>query len=210
MVNRCSQARAATSLLSRPPPEQSPGHQAASQGWDLSGSPPERTSLKTAPIFVGIDISKVHLDPALRPGNPVSRDANDAVGIAAVVARLKPLAPPLWSSSRPPVGGSGPGSPPCRSPRSRSPRSTSARPATSPRPPADGPRPTASMRRSWPPAPRPSALPCGPGPRRRCRPGTPGCPAVRRCWKCRSWNPTAWALAPTRRCGPAWSVPGPG
>ncbi len=51
--------------------------------------------MNTAPIFVGIDISKAHLDTAIRPGNQVSRDANDAVGIAALVARLKPLAPAL-------------------------------------------------------------------------------------------------------------------
>jgi transposase len=48
-----------------------------------------------APIFVGIDVSKAHLDSAIRPGQEPGRDTNDPAGIAAVVARLKPLAPIL-------------------------------------------------------------------------------------------------------------------
>jgi transposase len=47
------------------------------------------------PIFVGIDVSKAHLDSALRPGHRVDRDTNDPAGIAALVARLTPLAPAL-------------------------------------------------------------------------------------------------------------------
>ena len=45
--------------------------------------------------FVGIDVSKAHLDSATRPGSKAWRDPNDPAGIAAVVARLVPLAPAL-------------------------------------------------------------------------------------------------------------------
>jgi transposase len=51
--------------------------------------------MNTTPIFVGIDISKAHLDTATRPGHPVARHANDPAGIAALVAQLQPLAPAL-------------------------------------------------------------------------------------------------------------------
>ena len=51
--------------------------------------------MDTSPIFVGIDISKAYLDTATRPGHQVARRANDPAGIAALVARLKPLAPAL-------------------------------------------------------------------------------------------------------------------
>src|SRR4051794_22605649 len=51
--------------------------------------------MNTAPIFVGIDISKAYLDTALRPGPPVPRHTNDPAGIAALVARLQPLTPAL-------------------------------------------------------------------------------------------------------------------
>src|SRR5512143_2394925 len=51
--------------------------------------------MNTTPIFVGIAISKAHLDTATRPGHLVGRHANDPAGIAALVARLKPLAPAL-------------------------------------------------------------------------------------------------------------------
>jgi transposase len=48
------------------------------------------------PTFVGIDVSKAHLDSAIRPGTKaVARDPNDPAGIAALVSRLKPLAPTL-------------------------------------------------------------------------------------------------------------------
>jgi transposase len=48
------------------------------------------------PIFIGIDVSKAHLDSAIRPGNKAAaRHPNDSVGIAALVSRLKPLAPTL-------------------------------------------------------------------------------------------------------------------
>lgn len=46
-------------------------------------------------VFVGIDVSKAYLDSATRPGGQTSRDPNDAAGIAALIARLTPLAPAL-------------------------------------------------------------------------------------------------------------------
>ncbi len=51
--------------------------------------------MNTTPIFVGIDISKAHLDTATRPVRQLDRHTNDPAGIAALVARLKPLAPAL-------------------------------------------------------------------------------------------------------------------
>ena len=48
-----------------------------------------------APVFVGIDVSKAYLDSATRPGGKPGRDPNDPAGIAALVARLVPLAPTL-------------------------------------------------------------------------------------------------------------------
>jgi transposase len=47
----------------------------------------------TAPCFVGIDVSKDHLDVHLRPQAESFRLANDPQGIAALVRRLGPLAP---------------------------------------------------------------------------------------------------------------------
>lgn len=51
--------------------------------------------METIPTFVGVDVSKARLDSAIRPAGPACRDANDPAGIAALVARLKPLAPAL-------------------------------------------------------------------------------------------------------------------
>jgi len=51
--------------------------------------------MSTPPLFVGIDVSKAHLDVALRPTGTAFRLANSATGIAELVARLKPLAPTL-------------------------------------------------------------------------------------------------------------------
>ncbi len=48
-----------------------------------------------APIFVGIDVSKSYLDTAIRPGTKPDRDPNDPAGIAALISRLKPMAPAL-------------------------------------------------------------------------------------------------------------------
>ena len=44
-------------------------------------------------IFVGIDVSKARLDGASRPDGSAFSEANDARGIAALVARLRALAP---------------------------------------------------------------------------------------------------------------------
>src|SRR4051794_15366404 len=49
--------------------------------------------MDTALIFVGIDVSEAHLDSSIRPGAEAARDPNDPAGIAALVSRLKPLAP---------------------------------------------------------------------------------------------------------------------
>jgi transposase len=45
--------------------------------------------------FVGIDVSKAHLDVATRPDGATFRVANDPAGIADLVARLVPLSPAL-------------------------------------------------------------------------------------------------------------------
>lgn len=45
--------------------------------------------------YAGIDISKAHLDLAVHQQGPPQRLANDADGIAALVAQLVPLAPQL-------------------------------------------------------------------------------------------------------------------
>lgn len=46
-------------------------------------------------LFVGIDVSKTRLDTALRPSGQTFADANDADGIAALVARLPDYKPIL-------------------------------------------------------------------------------------------------------------------
>ena len=47
------------------------------------------------PRFVGIDVSKAHLDVASRPDGQEFRLPNTAEGIASLVDRLKPLGPTL-------------------------------------------------------------------------------------------------------------------
>jgi transposase len=50
----------------------------------------------TAPLtFVGIDVSKAHLDVAARPAGAAFRIGNDPAGLAELVGRLAPLAPAL-------------------------------------------------------------------------------------------------------------------
>jgi transposase len=46
-------------------------------------------------VFVGIDVSKAALDVAIRPGGLTFQVANDPDGVAALVDRLRPLAPAL-------------------------------------------------------------------------------------------------------------------
>src|SRR3954463_5306884 len=78
-------------------PEQSPGPRGrickdGTRRDTLSRSSPMDT--KPA-LFVGIDVSKAFLDTATRPGSKPERDPNDPAGIAALVSRLKSLAPAL-------------------------------------------------------------------------------------------------------------------
>src|SRR3954468_18042627 len=52
--------------------------------------------MDTKPTFVGIDVSKAHLDSVIRPGTKTAaRDPNDLAGITALVSRLVALAPTL-------------------------------------------------------------------------------------------------------------------
>jgi transposase len=51
--------------------------------------------MSASPLFVGLDVSKAHLDVALRPSGTAVRVANDPDGLAALVARRRPLAPAL-------------------------------------------------------------------------------------------------------------------
>ena len=51
--------------------------------------------MTTNPIFVGVDVAKEVLDVALRPSGEGWRVPNDAAGVAALVARLRPLGPAL-------------------------------------------------------------------------------------------------------------------
>lgn len=47
------------------------------------------------PVFVGIDVSKAHLDVAVRPGGAAFRAPNDPAGLAGLVGRLAPHRPAL-------------------------------------------------------------------------------------------------------------------
>ncbi len=51
--------------------------------------------MQTTPRFVGIDVSKAHLDVASRPDGPEFRLPNTAEGIATLVVRLEALSPAL-------------------------------------------------------------------------------------------------------------------
>src|SRR3954468_21641167 len=82
----------------RPHPEQSPGPRGRICKDGSRRDTPNRLSSMDAssPVFVGIDVSKAYLDSATRPGTKTAaRDPNDPAGIAALVSRLKPLAPTL-------------------------------------------------------------------------------------------------------------------
>lgn len=46
-------------------------------------------------VFIGIDVAKAHLDVAVRPDDDTWQAANDASGIAALVAHLDQLRPTL-------------------------------------------------------------------------------------------------------------------
>jgi IS30 family transposase len=49
----------------------------------------------TSPVVVGVDVAKERLDIAVRPSGERWSGVNDEVGIAALVARLRPLQPGL-------------------------------------------------------------------------------------------------------------------
>lgn len=51
--------------------------------------------MDTAPLFVGIDVAKAHLDVALGPNGATSRHPNDEAGIAAILALLADSPPAL-------------------------------------------------------------------------------------------------------------------
>jgi transposase len=51
--------------------------------------------MTTAPLFVGIDVSKAHLDVALGPSGATSRHPNDEAGHAAILALLAASPPAL-------------------------------------------------------------------------------------------------------------------
>src|SRR4051812_37736325 len=81
----------------RPDPEPSPGPRGrigkdGTHRDTLSELRPRDTNPAR---FVGIDVSQAFLDTATRPGSKPDRDPNDPAGIAALVARLKPLTPGL-------------------------------------------------------------------------------------------------------------------
>src|SRR5215469_12112478 len=73
----------------RPPhpdqPEQSPGPRGRiAPGRDAPGRPRRGTAM--TPAFVGIDVSKDHLDIHLRPAGEAFRLPNDPAGVAALAA----------------------------------------------------------------------------------------------------------------------------
>ena len=49
----------------------------------------------TVPVFIGIDVAKAHLEVAVRPTGEQWQLANEDAAFAALVARLRPLAPTL-------------------------------------------------------------------------------------------------------------------
>ena len=51
--------------------------------------------MTAANVFIGIDVSKAHLDVAVRPTGDAFRVANDPEGLAELSARLAPLGPAL-------------------------------------------------------------------------------------------------------------------
>ena len=51
--------------------------------------------MTASPIVVGIDVAKERLDTVVRPSGEHWSVANDEAGMAALVARLRPLGPAL-------------------------------------------------------------------------------------------------------------------
>jgi transposase len=56
---------------------------------------PEEVEVNTEPVFVGIDVSKAHLDVAFSHEQEVQRLANDEAGIESLVGPLQPRQPTL-------------------------------------------------------------------------------------------------------------------
>src|SRR5438552_14952004 len=83
-------AGAAVPTSSRAQPEQSPALRGRITRTGIA-----RSLMTELTLFVGIDVSKAHLDVALRPSGTDFRVANDPVGLADLVARLAPLSPAL-------------------------------------------------------------------------------------------------------------------
>ena len=167
--------------------------------------------MNTTPIFVGIDVSKAHLDSATRPGGQAGRDRQRPGRHRRPGRPAQAPGPEPWSSSRPPAGWSCPCSRPCRSPASRSPRSTPARPATSPRRPgrlAKTDRIDAEVLAHFAEAdpPRRPAAALGRG----AGPGRPAVPPPAAAGDAGHGVQPPGQPAPTRRCGPGWSGTWPG
>src|SRR5688500_19226855 len=71
-----------------PKPEQARGTRPDSQGRAGRVPHPGRTPMTAAPCFVGIDVSKDHLDVAVRPSGEAFRAGRDDPGLAHTVARV--------------------------------------------------------------------------------------------------------------------------
>jgi transposase len=53
------------------------------------------------PCFVGIDVSKVHLDVYVRPSGESFRVSHNDAGFTTILARVRPLTPPSSSWKQP-------------------------------------------------------------------------------------------------------------
>src|SRR5687767_4731372 len=77
-------------------PEQLPGPPSPYlQGRARVGSLSAEGGMAAAEVFVGIDVSKAHLDVAVRPGGDTWRVPNTEGGIAGLLERLRTLSPAL-------------------------------------------------------------------------------------------------------------------
>jgi transposase len=154
------------------------------------------------PTFVGIDVSKAHLDSAIRPGTKaVARDPNDPAGIAALVSRLKPLAPtPVVVEATgglelPPVAALQVAKVPVAAINPRQARDFAKASGRL----AKADRIDAEALAHFAEAIRPEARPMPSA-------EVQALDALLSRRQQPLESPTAWAPVPTRRCGPAWSV----
>src|SRR5947209_9991928 len=81
-------AGADASLSTRTHPEQPPGPRGRIARTGV-------TRMSTTQTFIGIDVSKAHLDLAVRPSGAAFRLENTPAGLAELVARLAPLGPAM-------------------------------------------------------------------------------------------------------------------